>query len=76
MKKIKKHAEVSPPLPIDKPATYANETKQGAKGNKALGNRESIHQSDKSGDKNPQREREKLERDPNKRERDPGMSKR
>lgn len=73
MRKIKHPDEKTPPLPKDKPATYENLTRHSAK----VGDRQSKHQpEDRDAPKNPQKTREGLEHDPNKRERDPGTSKR
>ena len=59
-----------PPLPKDKPATYENKGK-GVKAN-ATGNRRNKAQpEDKTANANPQKTREKLEYDPEKRERNP-----
>jgi hypothetical protein len=72
MRKIKKTKEVTPPLPLDKPASYDNKT---TKATHTVGNRETVHQPTRDMDNaNPQKTREKMEMDTTKRERDPGMT--
>lgn len=74
MRKIKKTKEVTPPLPLDKPASYDNKT---TKSTRTVGNRETVSQPTHDKEKaSPQKTREKMEMDTTKRERDPGMTKR